>query len=653
MNTSDKQVPAEIDPVSREAPKSDDLPRVGEWYWVTSTNHRQEPHVWLGCVMKVGSNFVELHSPHGEQSYEVIRVHIDEIDDVLKFEPDADAYIRAQIDRYQGEVNALMGKVRDTYAALGIATGAAVDQSAPASTALATVAGQADVRRYEKALVVAKKETLPALFGEIKNANSALTKWMTAPTMALLATVEPLKEQIESINDRIFNISLYAGLTEQAELVTPGAAPAPMEEKLHVMQRRLYMDEECLLEYEAGGMEFKDIRAFDAWLSRPSNRDRLLPFQRTLVAFQVRRHGKERDSEGNISTAFINFELGQADTLSFLYIRNGEQVWRMSCDMDFGTLIFPEVTHLDPGEPMMVKMFGSSVDRLMSRREFDELTARWKENDKLRRAWSAEHPKKDGIRNPYGWMSDNIYIDGHGSFSPRDWKPFDFSNLHYDEALARLAAQIKEYNRVAVIIQGLFDRSEVLHPHAPVKSWTEDGFASAIKLVYDGTAVLYAGEKPDFEAYRNRLNASLSVGSIVTGADDHWARVEAIKEGKRRDRDWRDKSHYRPTRWRPDGNPGPGVLAKVVSMKGRNATFTWVRKSSDWRRRRDSFDASITIPVDQLLNVSAYQPGDFKQFYRDPRTRADYLKWAPLLLMAEDYHAGKRSLDAETRPAQP
>jgi hypothetical protein len=43
----------------------------------------------------------------------------------------------------------------------------------------------------------------------------------------------------------------------------------------------------------------------------------------------------------------------------------------------------------------------------------------------------------------------------------------------------------------------------------------------------------------------------------------------------------------------------------------------------------------------KVLNVSAYTPGDFLQFYEDPRTRADYLQWAPLLLAAEDWHAAQ------------
>lgn len=55
--------------------------------------------------------------------------------------------------------------------------------------------------------------------------------------------------------------------------------------------------------------------------------------------------------------------------------------------------------------------------------------------------------------------------------------------------------------------------------------------------------------------------------------------------------------------------------------------------------RTDDVRDAIQVDAARLLNVSAYTPGDYRQFYDDPRTRADYLEWAPLLLAAEDWHA--------------
>jgi len=43
------------------------------------------------------------------------------------------------------------------------------------------------------------------------------------------------------------------------------------------------------------------------------------------------------------------------------------------------------------------------------------------------------------------------------------------------------------------------------------------------------------------------------------------------------------------------------------------------------------------LHLSSLLNVDAYVPGDYRQFYLDPRTRQQYLQWAPLLLAAEDF----------------
>jgi hypothetical protein len=141
------------------------------------------------------------------------------------------------------------------------------------------------------------------------------------------------------------------------------------------------------------------------------------------------------------------------------------------------------------------------------------------------------------------------------------------------------------------------------------------------------------------------LNRRLTEQSVVVGQEDYWLRVEAEKENKRQENDYRSSHRSNYTRYKPYGNPGPGLVAKMAEWKPRagKAVFRWER-----HRQRDRYlgpiATSLTVPVTELLNVSAYKPGDFKQFFDDPRTRRDYLKWAPLMLAAEDYHAGKRTL---------
>jgi hypothetical protein len=81
--------------------------------------------------------------------------------------------------------------------------------------------------------------------------------------------------------------------------------------------------------------------------------------------------------------------------------------------------------------------------------------------------------------------------------------------------------------------------------------------------------------------------------------------------------------------------------------RARKATFVWHRDRLrdggyySGKTAGDQLEVSIQVDGDELFNVSAYKPGDFKQFFQDARTRKQYLKWAKLLLTAEEYHTGK------------
>lgn len=590
---------------------------VGQWVWVKGRDWEDETVTeWLACVTDLGSNYVELCAPSGS----AIRVHFDDATEKLRHEPDPDAVINAQIHRWTHESKRLLSEVRELSARLGLKTAGALPapHAQGSATGLVVMSGQTDIAGYKAELIEAKDATLPALFEEIRRVNEKLKVWMTAPTLPLKASISSMKESLGEITDRLFNLSLYAGLVENAVRCSDGT-PASPEAKLHVMQRRLYMDEECLLNYTAGGMTFSNINAFDAWLSKPENRDRILPFPRTLVAMRVRRRAQDREWDGSLLSTWINIHAEHRDKFTYLYVRNGEQVWRIGCEMEFGEMIFPDKSLYDPSEAMMVRVFAGHVSETITRGEYDARYAQWETTPEAKR-WSL-------------------------SFRPENWSPCDSSNVYFDECLAIIASKIKEYNRIVLIIQGLFDRSQVLHPHPPVQTWTPDGFNQAIQLVYDAQMVLDNGAPPDFEAYRARCNASLTAGSITAGQDIYWEVCMAEREMRRRRADYRlsESERYRTIkRWRPDGNPGPGTVAVIQEWKPRNrvAKFKWQRQR--WTRYGDEHaDASVQVPATALFNVSAYTPGDYLQFFRDHRTRAQYLQWAPLLLAAEDYHAGQ------------
>jgi hypothetical protein len=392
-------------------------------------------------------------------------------------------------------------------------------------------------------------------------------------------------------------------------------------DKVHLMQRKLFMDEECLLNYEHGGMEFKDIKKFDKWMARKENMERCLPFPKCIAAFQVRRKNKER-KEFTVTDVFINIDLEDMDKLTFLYIRNGEQLYRLNSELPFGEMIFPDTSIFDPQVPMMFDHSWSDI-KFMEKSRWEY----WRDEQ-------IELKKKDDL-----WHKENkksAFSPYHIDYNYERYEELNKKSVYYDDAMKQLQDQINQYNRIALIIQGLLDRSTIFHPHPVIKSWAEIDFQSMIKLIYDGSQTLYEGEKPDFNKYREECNKVSTKDSYFIGQYNYWYRKEYQKA---------EDKHYGPGHFYfslPYGNPGPEKItqANKFHKKSQTVTFEWLRerRTYDYYGRKDSqIQTSITVPIKELFNISAYKIGDYKQFFKDPRTREQYLKWAPMLLAAEEF----------------
>jgi len=259
----------------------------------------------------------------------------------------------------------------------------------------------------------------------------------------------------------------------------------------------------------------------------------------------------------------------------------------------------------------------------------------------------------------YAWRNAIPRIYGDGGWRGRDlvreeWHPFNEESVYYDDILKVEAEKIRQYNRVAILIQGIFDRSEALHPHPPVKTWTADGFEAAVNLVYDSTRAIYNGPAPDFEAYRTKLNRQAGKGSMFIGQQRAFLEREAKKENTRIENlPYDDRKHHRTIElFQPQGNPGPGYIAVCSqwSPTKQAADFTWGRQKQRgvgyFDRAYEPFNmrTAIRVPVEELFCLDGYQLGDYKQFFQDPRTRSNYIKWAPILLAAEEVKANPLSM---------
>lgn len=647
---------------------------VGQWYWVSDpTKHHQEDAeeafkdgCWFACVTHIGSNFVKVESPGGWNE----RIHEDEFETRCRYEPDSKAIIGREVAVSQAKVQELMREVQALMARLGVQEALPEGGETQALALLSDV----DYKGYQTALEKAKDEDLPALFGAIERANERLTKWLTAVVIPLKAEFGLQRQVIEKVEAKIFHVQIYAGLVEDIVTVQKGD-PAPASEKLRIYQRKFFMDEECLLDYQAGGMEFKNIGAFDRWIKKKKNRDRILPHPRCVVAFQIRRRNKDRGVPTSLGEFIQMRDLEELDKGTLLYIRNGKQLYRLHTAIEFDGELFPDLDRTkfegklwvhsgyhhhdshDRGgiiDQNAYEVMGEEYEKGMAEYEaavvaYAKAKKTVKKDDQyyedLKRNWVTKKVGKE--------RSLEYLLERNGFHEPREpdderkrYVPFDQTNLYYDDAIRSLARKAAKFNRIALVLQGLFDRSPILHPHPKVRLWTPEGMDQAIELLFDADRALYQGPKPDFEAYRAKLNESLDVGCYTIGQERVWMKKVQAKESERRCNNWRYGFRDREVEswWTPYGDDGPGRIAQVVKFRARSkrCVYEWQRERRTYDRwKSDTIPTSITVDADKLLNVNAYEPGDFLQFFQDPRTREEYLKWAPLLLRAEDWHAGK------------
>lgn len=625
--------------------------KLGEWYWFNNDFEEKKKKDRYGdrlvCITEIGSNYVEVTSVSKYNSG--WRLHVNEFDKYCKPAPTAKFHIEAKVEEHRQNVGTLLDRVKQLTAQLGVTPrDALASQSDTAGTALAIAHGTADVEAHKNALITAKDKTLPELFKEVEEQHELMAMWMKADLMPKKAELELLKGSIEVIENRIFTVELYAGLTEKLALIQDGT-PADNDTKVSLFQRRHYMDEECLLDYQYGGIDYQKIEDFDAWLLKPNNLNRILPLDRCVVAFRIRRDMKYRHGTSLSDWIRIMAE-EKADKQTFLYIRNGQKVFRMTTAIDFGEQLFPDKdrsTLLGGGNIYIDKR--NHDKKAISQREYDVWAAdtkkKWDEYHELKARYDALTPaqKKDSFK----------HLGGKHVWEPHVWEQYELctpDSVYYDDAMKQVAKAAMEHNRIAVVLQGLLDRSPAFHPHPPWLLWKPEGFATGIELIYDDSLAISSGDMPDFDEYRRQLAKTIKRGSMVIGQERLWMAAMAEKEDIKRGR--RTGRSYDGEYFRPYGNPGPGFIAEVKHM-GRDGavTFAWERERSTtkWVRDPDNpgylkadetgINTSFTCQSDTLFNVSAYTPGDYKIFFTDPRARAKYLEWAPFMLAAEDYHS--------------
>lgn len=351
----------------------------------------------------------------------------------------------------------------------------AVDNAAPLETATddletrldapeSNMPAETSLQKFDNPISLAR-----ALGGEIASYRNLLNEKKTA-----LSVLKKRLNQLQSLKNRqvemmlgfkdmaakiekvLTTINLYLGTGEEIVQIRHGAWASP-DDKLAIRQLILFMDQESRILLDEGGMDFKNIQQFDEWLlSDPRHLEQILPESKGIVCLKPREERKEYSD-----SKYINDLLNARNVQTYVLIRHGDNLFRVTPDWEVGSRLFP------------------------SRHEFDRFFRR-------RRFVSPSKGSEDYVVTPESREFESAV------------KEMESANFHYRNSL--------------VMIQGIIDRTGIF------KDLQERGVnlldyrqnQDEILYINDGDEnYLLRNGQETFREYQTRLNSRLSVGNRV------------------------------------------------------------------------------------------------------------------------------------------
>lgn len=157
-----------------------------------------------------------------------------------------------------------------------------------------------------------------------------------------------LQAEVAQRLEEIWVTELYCGSKEQVHVIRDGD-PAAEETPIAIRQAVLCMDEEIAVHdwllnpARIGEFDYRHVADFDRWLAAdPSALATICPWPKGVVGMRVRRVEKERPhlKDAGIAGAFQAMAEAEADTMTYLYIRNGQKLFRVDVDVKLWPRLF-------------------------------------------------------------------------------------------------------------------------------------------------------------------------------------------------------------------------------------------------------------------------------------------------------------------------
>lgn len=393
-------------------------------------------------------------------------------------------------------------------------------------------------------------------------------------TSAIAYLMTPLEDQIGKLNEVVQMLNLYTGSEEEIVLICQGQ-PAPDSVPLSIRQGVLSMAEESAVMLDDNGMDSRNIEAFDEWLrDKPERINHFLPEHKGVVGFVARWNPKVYENVWETAA------VADKNTMLHLLIRNGENIYRVGVPLRAGRNIIP--VHAE-------------YMRLFTVSEYDfEL----------------------------------------GQHVTRQLEP---GSREYLEAEKKASAQERYYYRIALILQGLIDRTAVFQP-LPLNAqgvrhislMHEDDYQRGRCVVIEDEGMALADYRETFAAWRLRVNSGMDLGQRLIG---NFSEVEGPFANARSDYGYDGRSD----RFHPRGASRPHADQPLTIEARRQGYYVCYYERNhawdEWREFRQR--ASVKVkPEDAgilLIDHPDVTPEIMRDFLARRGERHAYLEMVPLL----------------------
>ncbi len=421
----------------------------------------------------------------------------------------------------------------------------------PETTALVKVGSEKNLVAVQSALDI--QESKVAIFARI----------IRRKLDALSSIRHELSTQLAKVQKVIGILELYLGVREEIMQIQEGM-PASIAEPISFRQMILFMDEE-VGDPSQGGLDFQSIEEFDNWVTSKEHYKKLVPEEKCVVVMKPRRFNKSYGL-GAFMDAFYNAE----NKVTYILIRNGENLYRIYSGLDISPSFFPS-------KKGMNKLF-NIID------------------GKVKEKWGSD----------------------------------------IDDA----REQLLEYKKHLIVMQGLVERTEILHPLPVGFSFANQKmYEKHIRFIYDEDPSLTEG-KETYKDWRKRINKYIKRGTriLFTGF------TSEVLHGQYHERNTRFP-HYVSV------YPGTGVYSvkKILpETKFREERIVChynpgdeVWHGSSWRRggyrggeyveRKKAIPFNLYAYDEFVLNYDMIDLDSVERFLTDRHDRKNYLSMMPIL----------------------